>query len=239
MIPQFEFILAHIPDLLFGFPGQRPGGLLLSLALASLSVGAGFVIALAVGSGRGSRLPIIRIMSRVHVEIFRGIPIILLLLMIYLIVGSPRFGLNLSARMAAMLALVLYSSAYQAEIIYTGLEAVPTQYAESGRTLGASPGQVFFFIKLRYALRLMLPALVGQAISLFKDTSVVVIIAVPELMSVARDLLGSNVENLVYWVSLYLVVGLIYFLVAFGISRWASRWEQAHQVDGLLHSFAN
>lgn len=239
MLAQLDFILTNIPNLLFGFPGQRPGGLLLSLVLASMGVGAGFVIALVVASGRGSQRPIIRMISRAYVEIFRGIPILLLLLLVYQVIGSPRFGLNLSAQMAAIISLVLYSGAYQAEIIYSGLEAVPTQYTESGRTLGASGWQVFFFIRLRYALRIMTPALVGQAISLFKDTSVVMVIAVADLMTVARALLGSDVKNLSYWVSIYLFVGFLYFCVAFAFSRLASRWERSGFSTDLVHSLAN
>ena len=85
----------------------------------------------------------------------------------------------------------------------------------------------------------MLPAFVGQGISLFKDTSVVVIIAVADLMTVARDLLGSDVKNLVFWVPLYLFVGFIYFCVAFGFSRLANRWEKATKTKDLVQSLAN
>ena len=98
--------------------------------------------------------------------------------------------------------------------------------------------QVFLRVKLRYALRVMLPALVGQAISLFKDTSVVLVIAVPDLMTIARSVLGSDVRNLTHWVSLYLVVGLLYFLLAFSFSRMAKRWEIQLQSSTLIHSLA-
>jgi len=238
MIANLNFIWENIPHLLFGFPGQRPGGLLMSLIMALIGVGAGFVIAILIGMGRNSRFIPLRLLSRIYVEIFRGIPLILLLLLVYQVIGSQRFGLDLSPHFSAAVSLMLYSGAYQAEIVHSGLEAVPTQIAESARSVGGSAWQVYFFIKLRYALKVMLPAFVGQAISLFKDTSVMVIIAVPDLMTVARDVLGSNVENLAYWVPLYLVVGLMYFCIAFGISRLSSRWEQVTQTDDLVHTLA-
>ncbi len=239
MIDQLAFLWENFANLLIGFPGQRPGGLLLSLILAFFGVGVGFVVALIVGSGRGARLPAVRLFSRIYIEIFRGIPLLLLLLLVYQVIGSQRFGLDLSAPIAAAISLILYSSAYQAEIVHSGLEAVPAQITESARSVGASAMQGFFFIKLRYALRVMLPAFVGQGISLFKDTSVVVIIAVADLMTVARDLLGSDVKNLVFWVPLYLFVGFIYFCVAFGFSRLANRWEKATKTKDLVQSLAN
>ena len=130
-------------------------------------------------------------------------------------------------------------SAYQAEIVRAGFRAMPARLAESARLLGSTPRQVYLRIKLRYAWRVMLPAFTGQAISLFKDTSAVVILGVADLMTVARISLGSDVGNAPYWVGLYLVVGFLYFLVAFGLSRLAQRWEKRTRTGDLVHSFAN
>ncbi|MCP5011156.1 MAG: ABC transporter permease subunit, partial [Aestuariibacter sp.] len=140
---------------------------------------------------------------------------------------------------SALLTLILYSSAYQAEIVRAGLQAVPATMVDAARLLGSRPAQLYRFIKLRYAIHVMLPALTGQAISLFKDTSVVVILGVAELMTVARIALGSDIGNTPFWVSLYLLVGLLYFVVAFSLSRGAHRWERAHQTSDLTVSLAN
>lgn len=234
-----KFLIANITNLLIGFPTQRPGGLLLSILLALFGISVGFLIALIIGSGRGSRFLWVRWASRLYIEIFRGIPLVLLLLIIYQVFGGRRFGLDINPRTAALIALALYSGAYQAEIVHAGLEAIPEQLVESARVVGGSPWQIFRWIKMRYAIRVMLPAFVGQAISLFKDTSVVIVIGVADLMTVGRAVLGSDLKNLSNWVSLYLLVGFLYFLVAFGLSRIARHSERAQQSVDLVYSLVN
>jgi general L-amino acid transport system permease protein len=239
MPDQIAFLISNLSNLLIGFPGQRPGGLFLSILLALFGIGIGFLIGLIVGSGRSSRFPFIRGGCRVFIEVFRGLPLILLLVLIHQVIDGRRFGLDINARTAALIALALYSGAYQAEIVFAGLRAIPNQFVESAQVIGGSPWQVFRWIKLRYALRVMFPAFVGQAISLFKDTSVVIVIGVADLMMVGRAILGSDVKNLSYWVGLYLFVGFLYFIVAFGISAMAKRSERAQRSIDLVYSLAN
>jgi general L-amino acid transport system permease protein len=239
MVDQLEFLLSNLPNLLIGFPGQRPGGLLMSLLLTVFGVGIGFVIAIIVGSGRESKFLAARWLSQLYVGVFLGLPLVLLLILIHQVVGGKRFGLDLSPRDSALIALALYSGAYQVGIVRSGLRAVPIKLAESARVMGSSPWHVYWTVKLGYATRVMLPAFVGQAISLFKDTSVVVIIAVADLMTVARSVLGSNVAFTQHWLSLYLLVGFLYFCVAFAISRLARRWEKRAPSGALVHSLAN
>jgi len=239
MRAQIEFLGSNLTNLLIGFPAQRPGGLVLSILLAVFGIGVGFLIALFVGSGRESRFLWVRWISRLYIEIFRGLPLILLLLLIYQVFGGRRFGFIIQPSTAALIALALYSGAYQAEIVYAGLQAIPTQLVESARVVGGSPWQVFLWIKMRYAVRVMLPAFVGQAISLFKDTSVVIVIGVADLMTVGRAVLGSDIKNLSYWVSLYLLLGFLYFVVAFGISQMAKRSERGQQSADLVYSLTD
>jgi His/Glu/Gln/Arg/opine family amino acid ABC transporter permease subunit len=237
MADQIEFLLLNLPRLLFGFPGYRPGGLFMSVLLAAAAIGFGFAIALFVSTAYESRYKPLNWGAYLYIQIFRGLPVILLLLLVHQLLGiGPA---NPSPRFSALLALTLYSSAYQSEIVRAGLKAVPNQLVESARLLGSSPAQAFLMIKLRYAARVMLPAFAGQAISLFKDTSVVIIIGVADLMTLARITLGSDVGNAPYWVSVYLVVGALYFCVAFSLSQLAQRWEQRTQMGDLVHSFAN
>lgn len=238
MIEQIRFIIAHLPALLVGLPGQRPGGLLLSILLAIIGIGFGFLIGILAGSGYHAKWRLVRWCSRAYVELFRGLPLLLLMLLIYQL-GGMIWQWHFTARMAAIIALTLYSSAYQAEIIRAGLQSVPPHLTESARILGSSAWHGWRTIQLRYAIRVMLPALVGQAISLFKDTSVVLVIGVTDLMMVTRIVLGSKVTNAPYWVALYLVAGMLYFVVAFTLSRVARRWEKQMQTGDLVHSFAN
>ncbi len=235
----FEFLWRLLPNLLFGFPDQRPGGLTLSVFIAALAIGAGFVLALIVGAGRSSRWWIARQLAAVYVEVFRGLPLLLLLLLIHQVLGGKRFGLDFSPLTSALMALALYTSAYQAEIVRTGLAAVPQEVIDSARLMGAGRWQMFFLVRLRYALRVMLPAFTGQAISLFKDSSVVVVLGVGELMTMARSALGSDVRNAAYWVPVYMCVGLLYAGVALAISRLAARWECRVRVADQLKNLAN
>lgn len=240
MADQLSFLLVNLPNLLFGFPGHRPGGLMMSIYLAVVAIGLGLAVAVVIGSGSESRLRPIRMIGRLYVGIFRGLPLILLLLLVHtLLASSRRYGMDLSPRTSVLVALTLYSSAYQAEIVRAGLRAVPVQLVESARLMGASPWQVYLLVKLPYTWRVMLPAFAGEAISLFKDTSVVIIIGVAELMTVARIVLGGDPANAPYWVSLYLVVGMFYFVVAFSLSQFAQRWEKRIQTPDLVHSLAN
>lgn len=240
MNQQTTFLLDNLPNLLFGFPGQRPGGLLVSILLAVAAVFLGFLIAVVIGAGNKARWRTVRWLCYLYVQLFRGLPLILLLLLVHQLLGTARRqGLDLTVRTSALVALTLYSSAYQAEIVRAGLEAVPQKLVESARLMGSTPWQAYRLVKLRYAMRVMLPAFTGQAISLFKDTSVVVILGVADLMTVARTALGSDVGNAPYWVSTYLLVGALYFAVAFGLSRLAWRLERHANRGDLVHSLAN
>lgn len=229
-----DFLWRNLPNFLLGFPGQRPGGLLLSVLLAGTAILLGFIMALLVGSLGTSRWWIARRIASAYVEVFRGLPLLLLLLVIHQVVGGRRTGLDFSPLTSAVVALTLYTSAYQAEVIRAGLMAVPHEMIESARSMGSRAWRTFFRIRLRYALRLMLPALINEVITLFKDSSVLVILGVGELMTVARASLGSNVRNSVYWLPTYLFVGVLYALVALGISRLAAHWEHKRQPAGLI-----
>jgi His/Glu/Gln/Arg/opine family amino acid ABC transporter permease subunit len=237
---QMDFLLRNIPNLLFGFPGQQPGGLLMSILLAAVAVGLGFVLACALGTGYESRYRPLRLASYAYAQVFRGIPLILLLLIVHQLLGSSRqIGLQLTPLFSALVALILYSSAYQAEIVRAGLQTVPAPLVDSARLLGSSPRQVYWFVKLRYGLSVMLPAFTGQAISLFKDTSVVLILGVAELMTVARFVLGSDVGNTPHWVSLFLLVGFFYWIVAYSLSVVAQHMERGLASNDLVHSLVN
>ncbi len=239
MSNHLAFIWQNLPNLLIGFPQHRPGGLILSIWLAVLSLLLGFIIAVFVGSGRGSKKMMVRWLSMGYIEIFRGLPLILLLFLIHQGVGGRRFGLDLSPYQSATIALTLYTSAYQAEIIRSGLQNVPPQLVDSAKLVGASSWQVHWQIKMQYVLRTMIPAFTGQAISLFKDTSVVVVLAVGELLTVTRIILGSDVTNAPYWLTLYIVVGLFYLTIALLASTLAKRWEKKYTNPDLVYALAN
>lgn len=125
-----SFLVEKLPVLLFGFPGQRPGGLLLSFILAALAVAAGFCLAVPVSSAGRSGWRPLRWCAIAYVDFFRGLPLILLLVLVHQGLGGVRFGLNWGPRVSALVALALYSSAYQAEILRAGLATVPLELVE-------------------------------------------------------------------------------------------------------------
>lgn len=232
-----DFLWNNLPNLLFGFPNQRPGGLLLSVLISAAAVVFGLCVAIVVGTAGASRRGVLRRLSSFYVEVVRGLPLLLLLLLIHQGLGGRQLGLNFSPMTSTLIALTLYTSAYHAEVVRAGLQAVPKELVESARLLGASRGRTFYRIRLRYTFHKMLPGFVNETITLFKDSSVVVVLGVGELMTVARATLGSDIQNAAYWLPLYLLVGLLYAIVALGISRLAVYWEHRQNVRQMKDSW--
>jgi general L-amino acid transport system permease protein len=235
---QLAMLVRVLPDLLFGFKDQRPGGLLLSVLLALVTLAIGFLLAIPIASGRSGQNRVIRMGCTTYIEVFRGLPLILLLVLVHQGLGG-RWGFDLTPYQSSIIALSLYTSAYQSEIIRAGLQAVPLQLIDSAAVVGASRWRIFWRIRLRYALRVMVPALTGQAISLFKDTSVVVVLGVGELLTTARAVLGSQAQHSAYWVTLYILVGLLYMVIAAIASRTSRRWEPRHRSTVFACSSSN
>lgn len=236
MSDQLDFIVRNLPNLLFGFPGQRPGGLLLTLVLAAIGLGLGFILSLPVGTARAARSPLLRRLAQAYIWVFRGVPLILLLLIVHNIFSTGKIGLETSSFVSALIALILYSSAYQAGVVASGLRAVPQALVEDARVMGAGPFAAWKTVRFPYAVRIMRPGFTNQAITLFKDTSVVVVLGVADLTTTARIALGSDIDNAPFWVATYLTVGGLYFVVAAAIARVGQRRFGAERVgkSGLI-----
>lgn len=220
MSDQLRFVWDQLPNLLWGFPNHRPGGLLLSILLTAAALLAGFVISVPVALGLHSRWAVVRFVARRYVWLIRGIPLIVLLILAHQFLAAGRVpGITTSALGSAFVVLALYASAYFADVIDAGISAMPQQYVDDARLLGAGRRLITQTVTLPYVLNVMRPALATQAITVFKDSSVVVVLGVAELTTNARIALGSDVENAPYWVTTYLVVGALYFVVAYGASR--------------------
>lgn len=226
MAEQLEFLWRHLPHFLFGFPSQRPGGLLLSVLLTLAAFAVGAAMALPIGLGHHARFGPIRFIARRWIGIIRGIPLLVLLVLIHQVLGAGRVpGIETTALGSAFVTLALYSSAYVGDIVTAGVSAVPQQLLDDARLLGAGRSTLTRTVTLPYSLRVMRPALTTQAITIFKDSSVVVILGVADLTTTARIALGGDVTNAPFWVSTYLFVGFLYFIVAFGLARLVRRFE--------------
>lgn len=235
MSDQIDFLIGNLGNLLVGVPNNRPGGLLLSLLLSIGGLTAGFVVATAVAAGLRSRHRPVRVAARLYGRTVRGVPLVLLLLIVHrLLIGVVDLSAANTSLLAALATLVLYASAYQADIIEAGLRAVPAAVVEDATLLGATRSRAYLTVTLPYGMRIMIPALLSQAITLFKDSSVVIILGVADLTTTARIVLGSDVANAPYWVATYLTVGLLYFVVAWLASRVASRLEWSADRSGLV-----
>ena len=164
--------LASIWYLNAGVSWNDWGGLVLNLFLAAFSIALCFPIGVLLALGRRSEFPIVRWVSTVYIELFRGVPLIALLLMASVALGFfvPQ-SLAPGAVVRAIVIFVLFTSAYVAEIVRGGLQSVPKGQIEAGKANGLSPIPITTRIVLPQAIRNVIPALVGQFISLFKDTT--------------------------------------------------------------------
>jgi general L-amino acid transport system permease protein len=212
-----------------GVGWERWGGLLLTVFLAVGGIIISFPLGVLLALGRRSSLPAVRIVCVAYIELARGVPLITLLFMGAFMLGFflPPGSETPSLVTRALVALVLFTAAYVAEIVRGGLQSVPREQIEAAQALGLSPVKTTLLIVLPQALRAVIPALVGQFISLFKDTSLVFIIGLTELLAVAEVITsqpeflaqGLIVETLVF-------VGFVYWAGSYWMSRESQRLEQ-------------
>ena len=168
---------------------EQVGGLYLTLLLAVAAIALSFPLGVLVGIGRVSSLPLIRLFCTAYIEGIRGIPFITVLLW-FSIFMTLVSGEALGKVERAMIAAAIFESAYVGETMRGGILSVPRSQTEAARALGLSPWKAMLYIVLPQALKNMIPALVGQFISLFKDTSLTVVIGLTELVGIGRALLA-------------------------------------------------
>lgn len=238
MSDQVDFLVRQLPNLLWGFPSNRPGGLLLSVLLAAGSIAVGLVLGVGLAFARHARIGAVRWLANRIAWVIRGIPLLVLLVLLFQFLGTGKvFGIELSAFWTAVVALVLYSATYQSDVLIDGIRGVPEQLHDDARLLGARPFTLARTVTLPHALRSTAPALVTQAVTVFKDSSAVVILGVADLTTTARIALGGDVGNAPYWVATYLLVGLLYWCVAFGLSRFVEgRLRNGPAPVGMVHA---
>ncbi|RJG41360.1 amino acid ABC transporter permease [Mesorhizobium sp. DCY119] len=206
MTYQFDFfaLVPYWRDLL--------AGCLMTLWLAALSVSLGFVVGLAAAILRDSSIAPLRWVASTYVELIRNTPFLLQVLFIFF--GLPALGLSLAAWPAAVLALTLNCGAFASEIIRSGVDAIPRGQIEAGKALGLSGPQVFRFIVLKPALRIIFPALSGQFILALLTTSIASSISAEELTSVAQSIDTLTFRSF----EIYIVITILYFIMSYGFS---------------------
>ncbi len=191
------------------------GTLRITAAAFALAATAGLLVAFA----RMSRRRWLAGAALVYIEVIRGVPALTLLFLLYFALAAG--GIVLHAFQAAAIGLGLNGAAYLAEVYRAGLEAIHAGQREAAQSVGMTAPQTMRYILFPQAMRVVLPPLVNYLIALLKETSIASLIAAPELTNRARDLSSEYFMPM----DIYLVTGLIYFLMAFPLSRAAKRLE--------------
>jgi polar amino acid transport system permease protein len=178
-----------------------------TVAISLVSIAIGFVIGMCVAAARLSASRWLSIPAAAFVSFFRGVPLLVQLLLIYNLL--PAFGLNVPSLVAAVTGLSLCTAAYQAENLRGGFASVPRGLLEAADMAGLTPFQQFMRIRAPIAFRLTLPTLVSEAIMILKASSLVSVVGVVELTRMAQDLNTSLYKPL----QLYAIAGLLYFAI--------------------------
>ena len=203
------------------------GGMMLNLLLAVAGIALSFPIGIALALGRRSDLQVLKLLCVVFIEIFRGVPLITLLFMSQVLVPlafPENFPQNSLIR--AAIVITLFSSAYMAENIRGGLQSLHPGQAEAARALGLPGWQTMLFISLPQAIRNVIPPIVGQFISLFKDTSLVYIIGMLDVVEISRAFIQGNPEYLSSAKELFIFLALVFWVFTFTMSSVSRRIEQ-------------
>jgi len=211
---------------LTGVDTDRWGGLPLTILLASLSLVMSFPIALVVALGRRSSLPAIRSFCTIYVELIRGVPLISVLFMASFM--FPLFmpqGFKIDVLIRVLVGITLFAAAYSAEVIRGGLQAIPKGQVEAAATLGLSYWQTQRKIVLPQALAMVVPGIMNNFISTFKDTSLVTIVSLYELTGAMSLALNSDANWRPFVIEGYIFIALIYFVFCFSMSRY-SHWVE-------------
>ncbi|MCB9112785.1 MAG: amino acid ABC transporter permease [Anaerolineales bacterium] len=202
------------------------GGLLLTFLLTVVGILFSFPIGVLLALGRRSELPIIRLASVMYIELVRGVPLITILFMAQLML--PLFlpqGVTIDRVLRAMVGIVLFSAAYLAENVRGGLQAIPKGQFEAAHALGLGKAQTMIYIVLPQALRLVIPILVGQFIAVFKDTALVAIVGLLDLLGIAKTVLAQP-KFLGLQREVYVFISLIYWVLSYGMSYLSQRLEE-------------
>jgi general L-amino acid transport system permease protein len=206
-------------------PTNLWGGLLLTLLLSVVGIVFSFPLGVLLALGRQSGLPAVRALSVTYIEVLRGVPLVTVLFMAQLMLPLFLPGVTIDRVVRAMAGIVLFSAAYLAENVRGGLQAIPRGQYEAARALGLNTWKMMLLIILPQALKIVIPVLVGQFIALFKDTSLVVIVGLLELMGIAKAVLAQP-DFLGLQAEVYLFVALVYAVFCYLMSDLSQRLER-------------
>jgi His/Glu/Gln/Arg/opine family amino acid ABC transporter permease subunit len=199
------------------------GGAVMTVKVAVGALVVALLLGLVIALLRRSQWRIIRFFAAAYVEIMRGTPALAQLFIIYF--GLPDLGLHPTPVMAAVAGLGLNGAAYLAEIYRAGIEAIHKGQLEAALSLGMTPRHAMQYIVLPQALRIMIPPITNFSIVLIKDTALVSVVAAPEIMFFARNLVTETLQSM----QVYLLAGLIYLCMTIPMSRLVAMLEKSRR----------
>jgi len=197
------------------------GGLLLTIIVASVGIIASFPIGILFALGRQSHMPIIKTISVMYIEFIRGVPLITLLFMSSVIL--PLFfpeGMDFDKLLRALIGITMFQAAYIAEVIRGGLQAIPKGQYEAADALGLTYWRKMGLVILPQALKISIPNIVGSFIALFKDTTLILIIGLFDILAMVT-LTNSDTSWLGFETEGYVFVTMIYWVICFSMSKYA------------------
>lgn len=213
-------------------PSRYLGGFMLNMMLGVTCVSLSVPIGIALALGRQSSMPLIKWVCVVFIEFIRGVPLITLLFVANVMLAyffPPGSGVDLFLRVVIM--ITMFSAAYIAEVIRGGLAALPKGQYEAADSLGLDYAQAMRLIILPQALKISIPGIVNVAVGLFKDTTLVSVISMFDLVGMIRGpILASTEWNGVYW-ELFGFAALLFFVVCYGISQYSQWLERRLATD--------
>ncbi|MGF6255926.1 amino acid ABC transporter permease [Ensifer sp. ZNC0028] len=221
MLPGGWFGLTYVETPLWG-------GLMVTLILSYVGITVSLPLGILLALGRRSHMPVIKMLCTAFIELVRGIPLIAVLFMasVMLPLFLPQ-GVTFDKLLRALIGVSLFASAYMAEVVRGGLQAIPKGQYEGADSLGLSYWQKTNLIVLPQALKLVIPGIVNTFIGLFKDTSLVSIIGMFDLLGIVRfNFTDANWASSVTPISGLIFAGFIFWLFCFGMSRYSGFMER-------------
>lgn len=207
-------------------PTHRWGGLMLTLLLATVGMVGALPIGIVLALGRRSSMPIVKSFSVVFIEFWRGVPLITVLFMASVML--PLFmpsEISVDRLIRALIGITLFQSAYMAEVIRGGLQAIPRGQDEAAAALGMTYWKRMGLIVMPQALKMMIPGIVNTFISLFKDTTLVMIIGLFDLLGIVQAALSDS-RWLGFSLEGYVFAAFMFWIFCFSMSRYSQYLER-------------
>lgn len=195
-------------------------GLLVTVEVAVISIILSFIIGGILGVVRFLRIPFLSKIIGLIIDIIRNLPLLLIIFFTYF--ALPQIGIEFSIFWSAVVALTIFESAMLSEIIRGGIEAVPKGQMEAGRSTGLTTMQTMYYIVLPQGIKLMVPPLVSQFVSLIRDTSLAVVISLPELTHNSKIIYAQYPSTVLV---MFIVMTVCYFTICYSLSSFAKRFE--------------